>query len=195
MRLETDRLILRTVRPEDAKELFRVAYDGQIMEYIPDLFGREPALSDIEKYIAKFLEYEKAGDMDSWRVYIIEKKDSGEIVGTISFGRSELLFEPEMGWQVMGEYTKKGYASEAAQAFADWYCSKTGAEYMIAIMDTDNPASFRTAEKAGFRLFEKRTVFDWSYNGFGDDYYYFRRYREGCSLKEKFYGDVPYTGR
>lgn len=195
MKLETDRLILRTVHPDDVQSIYRICYDMQVMEYIPDLLGREPKISDIEDYIAKFLKYEELGDMDLWRLYIIEKKDTGDVIGTISFGRSNMLFEPEMGWQVMGEYTKKGYASEAARAFAEWYCSETGADYLIAIMDTDNPASFRTAEKAGFRLFEKRTVYDYSYNGFGDDYYYFRRYREGCSLKEKFYGDVPYTGR
>ena len=62
-------------------------------------------------------------------------------------------------------------------------------------MDVDNPASYRTAEKSGFRLFEKRTVYDYYYNRYCDDYYYFRRYWSGCTLTDRYYGDSPYEGR
>lgn len=96
---------------------------------------------------------------------------------------------------MMGAHTRRGYASEAAQAFAERFCRENGADYLIAIMDTDNPASFRTAEKSGFRLFEKRTVYDGHYGRYFDDYYYFRRYRSGSTTRQKFYGDVPYDGR
>ena len=67
-------------------------------------------------------------------------------------------------------------------------------DYLIAVMDVDNPASRRTAEKSGFRLFEKRTVYDYSLNRYADDYFYFRRYASFCTLKERFYGDAPYYG-
>ncbi len=68
-------------------------------------------------------------------------------------------------------------------------------DYLIVTMDMDNPASYRTAEKSGFKPFEKRTVYDYSYNRCCDDYYYFRRYYSKCTLTDKFYGDSPYTGR
>ena len=70
-----------------------------------------------------------------------------------------------------------------------------GVDYMVVVMDIDNPASRRTAEKSGFRLFEKRTVYDYHYNQYCDDYLYFRRYWSGCTLKNQYYGDTPYYGR
>ena len=45
------------------------------------------------------------------------------------------------------------------------------------------------------KLFEKRTVYDYSVNRYCDDYYYFRRYPSRSTCKSKFYGDVPYEGR
>ena len=55
--------------------------------------------------------------------------------------------------------------------------------------------SYCCAEKAGFRLFEKRTVYDYSVGRYCDDYYCFRRYPSWSTCESKFYGDVPYEGR
>ena len=96
---------------------------------------------------------------------------------------------------MISSYTGKGYASEAAEAFAEDFCRTHGVDYLTAVMDVDNPASRRTAEKSGFRLFEKRTVYDYHWNRYCDDYYYFRRYWSGCTLKGRYYGDSPYCGR
>ena len=47
-------------------------------------------------------------------------------------------------------------------------------------------------QKEGNRI----KIYDFNPGGkYFDDYYYFRRYHSGCTLKEKFYGDVPYDGR
>ena len=106
-----------------------------------------------------------------------------------------LLHEYDLGWMMISSYTGKGYASEAAEAFAEYFCRTHNVDYLTAVMDVDNPASRRTAEKSGFRLFEKRTVYDYHYNRYCDDYYYFRRYWSGCTLKDRYYGDSPYSGR
>ena len=42
------------------------------------------------------------------------------------------------------------------------------------------------AEKSGFRLFEKRTVYDYACNRYADDYFYFRRYYSGKDPKSIF---------
>jgi hypothetical protein len=78
----------------------------------------------------------------------------------------------------------------------------------------DNPASFHTALKSGFRLFEKRVPYDYFYshadpNDFdevgnyltekqsetGSCYYYFRKYNPISEMNLRFYGDAPYDGR
>lgn len=195
MRIETKRLILRDFAEMDADALFELKYDPQVVEYIPDFLERDVTREQIPAYIEKFRALEAAGETESWRIYAIELKQTGEVVGSLSFGENSLLHEYGLGWQMLSRHTKNGYASEAVEAFAEHFCARNGVDYLIAVMDTDNPASYRTAEKSGFRLFEKRTVFDWSYNRYGDDYYYLRRYVSSSALSEKFYGDVPYEGR
>ena len=195
MYIETNRLIVRSFREEDAEALHRIKTDPGVLEYIPDFLDRGAERSDMVKYIREFIRLEDEGDIDVWRCYAIESRETGEVMGCVSFSKNEMLNEYELGWMVIGAYTKKGYASEAAEAYADWFCEAYGIDYLIVVMDVDNPASYKAAEKCGFKLFEKRTVYDYQINRYSDDYYYFRRYAAGCTRENKFYGDVPYTGR
>lgn len=195
MYIETKRLIVRDFTESDAEALYAIKADPQVAEFIPDFLEVGAKLEDMAKFIRKFNDIETAGDIDTWRCYAIERKEDGAVVGCISFGKSELLFEYELGWMMNGKYARQGYPSEAAEAFAEHFCEAHGVDYLIVVMDVDNPASYRTAEKSGFKLFEKRTVYDYSCNRYCDDYYYFRRYWSGCTLHERYYGDVPYEGR
>ena len=195
MYIETNRLIVRTFRESDADALYRIKTDPQVMYYCPDLLDVEVQPAETVNYIRKFRKFEENGDSNPWRCYAVALRYTGEVVGCLTFGKSELLHEYELGWMMIGEHTGHGYAAEAAESFAEEFCRTTAVDYLIVVMDVDNPASRRTAENSGFRLFEKRTVYDYSCNRYCDDYYYFRRYWSGCTLTEKFYGDVPYTGR
>ncbi len=195
MYIETDRLIVRTFRATDADALYRIKTDPQVVYYCPDLLDVEVQPSETVNYIRKFREIEENGDRETWRCYALEHRQTGEVVGCLSFGKSEMLHEYELGWMMIGEHTGNGYAAEAAAEFAEEFCRTNAVDYLIVVMDVDNPASLKTAEKSGFKLFEKRTVYDYFYNRYCDDYYYFRRYWSGCTLTDKFYGDTPYTGR
>ncbi|MBR4959589.1 MAG: GNAT family N-acetyltransferase [Clostridia bacterium] len=195
MYIETDRLIVRDFRDEDTEALYAIKTDEQVTEYCPDFLEVHTQAEDMIKFIREFNRMEEEGDTCTWRCYAIENKETHTVMGCLSFGKNEMLHEYELGWMMIGQYTGKGYSAEAAAAFAEYFCETHGVEYLIVIMDVDNPASYRTAEKSGFKLFEKRTVYDYHYNRYCDDYYYFRRYRSGCTLKQRYYGDVPYEGR
>ncbi len=195
MYIETDRLIVRRFKESDAGALYKIKTDSQVMKYIPDFLRLEAALEDIPGFIREFDRIENSGDIDTWRCYAIENKQTGEVMGSLSFGKSNMLYEYTLGWQMIGCFTGNGYASEAAAAFAEYFCETYNVDYLIAVMDIDNPASFRTAEKSGFKLFEKRTVYDCTDKCYYDDYYYLRRYYSGSAVKVKFYGDCEYEGR
>jgi hypothetical protein len=122
------------------------------------------------------------------------EQSSSEGPNYLNGGYPTNMTNPEGEKMYMLEYYAR-YASEAAEAFAEDFCRQHGIDYLIAVMDVDNPASRKTAEKSGFRLFEKRTVYDYRYNRYADDYFYFRRYWSGCTLKDRYYGDSPYYGR
>ena len=195
MQIETEHLCIRNFNELETEALYKIKTDAQVLEFIPNFLKRDAKPEEMQEYIRQFNEMEQDSDITSWRCYAIELKRTGEVVGCLSFGKNGLLFEYELGWEMMGQYTRQGYASEAAQAFAEYFCETYDVDYLIAVMDTDNGASYRTAEKSGFKLFEKRTVYDYSYNRYCDDYFYFRRYYSKCDLKEKYYGDTPYDGR
>ena len=195
MLIETKRLTVRTFREEDADALYRIKTDPQVTEFCPDFLDVCADRTDMQRYIRTFQQIEDTGDTDAWRCYAIESKDTGEVVGALTSCKQNMLHEYDLGWMMIGAYTGKGYASEAAEAFAEFFCRMHGVDYLTAVMDVDNPASRKTAEKCGFRLFEKRTIYDYHYNRYADDYFYFRRYWSGCTLKDRYYGDSPYNGR
>ena len=195
MFIETERLIVRTFREDDVAALYQIAYDPDVLEYCPDLLKRDVTEAEVLAFIRDYIRIDAENDIDTRRCYAIENRETGEVMGCITFGKNHMLNEYEIGWMMRKQYTKKGYASEAAQAYAEYFCAAYGVEYLIVVMDVDIPASYRAAEKCGFKLFEKRTVYDYQYNRYGDDYYYFRRYSAACTRRERFYGDVPFTGR
>ena len=195
MKIETERLIVRLFREEDADALYRIKSDSQVMIYCPDFLSVDAKQADMLSYIHAFRKMEEDGDTDTWHCYAIENRETGEVMGALTFCRQKMLHEYDMGWMMIDAYTGKGYASEAAEAFAEDFCRTHGVDYLTVVMDVDNPASRKTAEKSGFRLFEKRTVYDYHYDRYADDYLYFRRYWSGCTMKDRYYGDSPYYGR
>lgn len=195
MYIETERLIIRSFCENDADALYAIKTDPQVMEYCPDLLDVEVRPEDMVNYIREFNRLEDVGDIDTWRCYAIENRETGEVMGCLTTGIQVMLREYELGWMMLSRFARKGYASEAAATYAERFCSENDIDYIIAVTDVDNDASIRTAEKSGFRLFEKRTVYDYAYNRYADDYFYFRRYHAGCTLKSRFYGDIEYHGR
>ena len=195
MYLETTRLYIRDFDESDAAALYEIKTDEQVMYFCPDFLDVEVPPEGILKYIREFNRIEAEYNTDTWRCYAIECKQTRKVIGCICFGWNDMLFEYELGWMMIGAYAGQGYASEAAAVFSEYICDGYHLAYLIVVMDVDNPASYRCAQKAGFRLFEKRTVYDYSCNRYCDDYYYFRRYSSKCTLDAKFYGDIPYNGR
>lgn len=57
----------------------------------------------------------------------------------------------EIGYGVRGDERGKGYASEALSAVASWALIEGGVQRAWLTANTDNVASVRVAEKAGFR--------------------------------------------
>ena len=118
MLIETKRLTVRTFREEDADALYRIKTDPQVTEFCPDFLDVCADRTDMQRYIRTFQQIEDTGDTDAWRCYAIESKDTGEVVGALTFCKQNMLHEYDLGWMMIGAYTGKGYASEAAEAFA-----------------------------------------------------------------------------
>lgn len=195
MYLETERLIIRDFDIDDAESLYKIKYDIMVIEYIPSFIKRNANMEDINSEILYFKSVEGTGNYEKEVLYAVILKNGNHLIGAIAVSYHSVLYEPELGWMMQGEYCKKGYASEAATAVTDYLFQTYHYDFISVVMDVDNPASFRTAEKSGFKLFEKRTVYDHKYGRFCDDYYYFRKFNPDSKITNRFYGDTEYDGR
>ena len=124
--IETERLIIRPFREDDAEALYRIKTDPQVTEFCPDLLDVDVKPEDMQSYIREFQRIEDAGDTDTWRCYAMENKENGVVMGALTFSKQSMLHEYELGWMMIGEYTGRGYASEAAEAFAEDFCRTHG---------------------------------------------------------------------
>ena len=79
-------------------------------------------------------------------------REAGEIVGSIGLFHADWeVRSAEIGYGVRGDQRGKGYASEALGAVARWALTEGGIQRAWLTANTDNVASVRVAEKAGFR--------------------------------------------
>jgi RimJ/RimL family protein N-acetyltransferase len=77
---------------------------------------------------------------------------AGEIVGSIGLFHVDWeVRSAEIGYGVRRDERGKGYASEALGATARWALTSGGIQRAWLTANTDNLASVRVAEKAGFR--------------------------------------------
>jgi RimJ/RimL family protein N-acetyltransferase len=79
-------------------------------------------------------------------------RTADRIVGSIGLFHADWeVRAAEIGYGVRGDERGKGYASEALAAVARWALTEGGVQRAWLTANTDNVASVRVAEKAGFR--------------------------------------------
>jgi RimJ/RimL family protein N-acetyltransferase len=81
--------------------------------------------------------------------WVLEERESGELVG-----RAGLYFPPtwpelEVGWTVARAHWGKGYAAEAGRAACKWAHDELGARHIVSLILPTNSQSIRVAEKLG----------------------------------------------
>jgi RimJ/RimL family protein N-acetyltransferase len=139
--LETERLVLRAPRIEDAKIVATLANDRRIAENtlrIP--YPYKPA--DATQWIAA------ANTRPGERTFLIWRRD--DIVGACGFDLREGP-EPEIGYWLGAKYWGNGYATEAVHALIDDAFSAERCAALRAGARVSNPASRRVLEKCGFQ--------------------------------------------
>jgi RimJ/RimL family protein N-acetyltransferase len=146
--LETERLILRPPRLEDAGALATLINDRRIAENTATV-PHPYALADAEKFITWA---NKAGDSAS---FLITARD-GTLIGGCGVGsiRGDGSFRagpPEIGYWIGVRFWGSGYATEAARAVLDHAFAAMGHDTIYGGARVSNPASRRVLEKCGFQ--------------------------------------------
>ena len=145
--LETERLELRPLPPEAARALPR---DRATAERAlgaslapdwpqPDLLDVLPLQAAAGRVAARF------------GIWVIIERETRAVVGDVGFrGPPGDDGTVEVGYSVIPDRRRRGYATEAARALVAWAMSQPGVREVVAGCDRDNAASIRTLERLGF---------------------------------------------
>src|SRR5712691_8771395 len=139
--LETERLVLRAPRLEDAKAVATLANDRRIAENtarIPHPYG----LADAESFLA-------AVNRDDGEIAFLITRE-GVVLGACGITLSERE-APDLGIWLGVPFWGHGYATEALRAVIDHAFADLGFEALQAGARVTNPASRRVLEKCGFQ--------------------------------------------
>ena len=150
--IETQRLLLRELSPEDFDALYAVLADSDIMQHYPYTFdaGR------VQRWIAWNMErYQK----DGFGLWAVVLKESGEMIGDCGLTMQNIngSIQPEIGYHIAKAHQRQGYAREAARACRDWAFENTPFNRVYSYMKKANIPSSATARANGMRLVEEFT--------------------------------------
>ena len=141
--LETTRLNLRPLAADDAPRMAALANDFDVAR-MTAVMPFPYALGDAERFIARVLARPPGGHA----TFAVEP-DQGGLAGVIGFHPGDGL-GPEIGYWLGRPYWSLGYATEALRACLAWAVAERNVRCVTAGHFTDNPASGRVLEKAGF---------------------------------------------
>jgi RimJ/RimL family protein N-acetyltransferase len=140
--LETERLILRAPKLEDAKHVAALANDKRIAENtrrIPHPYAR----SDAEDFIA-------TANTPKGDINFLIATHAGLPVGACGIATHDDA-APEIGYWLGTKFWNRGYGTEAVRALIDFAFTELGHDSLSAGARVTNPASRRILEKCGFQ--------------------------------------------
>jgi RimJ/RimL family protein N-acetyltransferase len=148
--LETERLVLRRMKVEDAEFIFELVNEAAFIRNIGDKGVR--TLEDARNYILNgpVASYAKFG----FGLYLVALRETDEAIGICGLLKRDSLEDVDIGFALLEKFRRKGFAYESAAAVMEYGRIALELERIVAITSPDNEASMRVLQKLGLR-FEK----------------------------------------
>jgi ribosomal-protein-alanine N-acetyltransferase len=145
--VETNRLVLRPVRPNDAAALHRISNEPGVRRYLWDDEPVEEATirAVISQSVRMFSER-------GIGLFGVRRHGSEDLIGFCGLVQLEGMEEPELAYELTRDAWSNGLATEASLACLRHAFGDAGLERVIAGSDAENVASLRVIEKLGMRL-------------------------------------------
>ncbi len=153
--VETNRLLLRELLPQDVTGMFELDSDPEVHRYL----GDSPVLD--KEQIVEVISFIRQQYIDNGigRWAVVEKATNNFI------GWAGLKYVTEtinghtnyydIGYRIIRKYWGQGFATEAAVASLNYAFETLKADAVYALTDCNNIASGRVLEKAGLKFVEK----------------------------------------
>jgi RimJ/RimL family protein N-acetyltransferase len=86
-------------------------------------------------------------------MYLVSLTENNTPIGTVSLMRGEnsSLLAPDIGFAMLSEYMRKGYAVEVAKALIAYANTELGVKAVFGFCDEKNEASMGALRKLGMR--------------------------------------------
>ncbi|CCK29666.1 acetyltransferase [Streptomyces davaonensis JCM 4913] len=145
--LTTDRLLLRTVGPDDTDAVFRAVQDPDILRWttIPSPYLPEHAGSFTEQLVPDGW---ADATMFTFGVFLLEGE---ELVGMLGL-TMRALGVAEVGFWTAKEHRGKGYTTEAVLTAVRWSFTEASIDRVEWRAEVGNHASRAVAQRAGFTM-------------------------------------------
>jgi RimJ/RimL family protein N-acetyltransferase len=167
VRVESDRLALRSPCLDDAPAAAELLTDPEVMRFLGgEVVPPEHAPGVVQKWIGRW-------ERDGVGPFVIERREDGRFIGRCgvlvwdtrtwtngSFAESGDHAQPELGWALARAHWGNGYATEAAVAVRDWARSERGIDRLISLITPANTASQRVAQRLGAQPTGTVSLFD-----------------------------------
>lgn len=164
--IETPRLYLRPLNPEDISNLSLVLSDKDSMRYYPHAFSKDEVKKWIERNIERY-------NIDGFGLWAVIRKADNQFLGDcgITLQNIDGVILPEIGFHIIKTYCNNGYATEAAEACKKYALEVLRFKSIYSYSEIGNKASQRVASKIGMhrvKTFKKDgtedVVFEFSVN-------------------------------
>ena len=141
-RIETERLILRTVTVDDAEAIFKWASDPDVNKFM---------IYPLHKDIEVTKEWLKSRDIDGNDEFDLGfvLKETGELIGQGGVFYKEDIDAWSIGYNLRKEYWGQGLVPEAMNAIINYVNQEKGVRAIVGEFAKDNSKSRRVMEKLG----------------------------------------------
>ena len=146
---ETERLIIRRFRDDDAQKLYENHLDDEVKKWFPNECYADPreALYAVRFYA----ECVDRGELPF--VLAAELKDTGLLIGDAGVSRVEgKPLETEVGYCIGRKYRGRGYATELLDAVSRYTASRFGTKAIYGRVVCGNDASVKVLQKNAYRF-------------------------------------------
>lgn len=147
--LETNRLFLRPLTPNDAEALYRIYHEPDVLKY----FDSGPPES-VEAERANIARHLGSYDRNGFGLWAVRLRDSDEIIGRCGLLAQKVdgVDEVEIAYLLSPRFWGRGLASEAARAIRDFGFRVLGRSRLVSLIHPENIASKRVATAIGMSI-------------------------------------------
>ncbi len=146
-RLTTERLILRRMDMNDARDIFEYGRDREVARHV--LWDAYISIAEARAYVRCMQRKYRMGEPASW---CIELKGSGRVVGTIGYmWYNRDHNSAEVGYSLARDQWNKGIMTEALEEVLRYSFEEMQIHRVEAQHETDNPASGKVMLKCGMQ--------------------------------------------